>query len=178
MPERNYYQVLGVGKGATTEEIQERFLEKMHEVHPDRNPGDEERATDRTIEAVAAYRTLSDPQARKLYDFKTMNPLLLEGETAGIKVLKGKGKLEADRLFAEGVRLVRLNDQPKAVEAFKAALKLEPAFGAAAYNLAVLGAVLGNPNFSLDLLAAAIQSNPKDALLSKLRLAIKASFRD
>ncbi len=62
------------------------------------------------------------------------------------------------------------------MEAFKAALKLEPGFSAASYNLALLGAHLGNPNFSLDILAKAIQSDPKDALLPKLRKAITATF--
>jgi curved DNA-binding protein CbpA len=176
MPERNYYEVLGVSKMASLEDIQAHYLQKMHEVHPDRNPGDEDQATDRTIEVVNAYRTLSEPQARKLYDFKTLNPLLLEGETAGVKLLKSKEKKEAEQRFAEGVRYLRADDQPKAVEAFKAAIKLEPAFSAASYNLALLGAHLGNHNFALEVLARAIQSDPKDALLPKLRKAVTATF--
>ena len=176
MPERNYYEVLGVSKMASIEDIQAHYLQKMHEVHPDRNPGDEDQATDRTIEVVNAYRTLSDPPARKLYDFKTLNPLLFEGETAGVKMLKSKEKKEAEQRFVEGVRFLRADDQPKAVEAFKAALRLEPGFSAASYNLALLGAHLGNPNFSLEILSKAIQSDPKDALLPKLRKAITATF--
>ena len=176
MPERNYYEVLGVSKMASAEDIQDHYLHKMHEVHPDRNPGDEEQATDRTIEVVNAYRTLSDPQARKLYDFKLLNPILFEGEIPGVKLLKSKEKKEAEQRFAEGVRFLRADDMPKAVEAFKAALKLEPAFSAASYNLALLGAHLGNHNFSLDVLAKAIQSDPKDALLPKLRKAVTNTF--
>ena len=176
MPERNYYEVLGVSKMASAEDIQDHYLQKMHEVHPDRNPGDEELATDRTIEVVNAYRTLSDPAARKLYDFKMLNPMLFEGEIPGVKLLKSKEKKEAEQRFAEGVRFLRADDMPKAVESFKAAIKLEPAFSAASYNLALLGAHLGNHNFSLDVLAKAIQSDPKDALLPKLRKAVTATF--
>jgi tetratricopeptide (TPR) repeat protein len=174
--ERNYYEVLGVSKMASVDDVQAHYLQKMHEVHPDRNPGDEDRATDRTIELVNAYRTLSDPVARKFYDFKMLNPMLLEGETAGVKLLKSKEKKEAELRFAEGVRYLQMDDQPKAVEAFKAALKLEPSFSAASYNLALLGAHLGNANFSLDILAKAIRSDPKDASLPKLMRAITATF--
>ena len=176
MADRNYYEVLGVGKMASVEDVQSHYLHKIHEVHPDRNPGDEERATDRTIELVNAYRTLSDPPARKLYDFKMLNPMLLEGETAGVKLLKGKDKKEAEQRFAEGVRFLRLDDQPKAVEAFKAAVKLDPTFSAASYNLALLGALLGNANFALDILSKAIQADQKDPLLPKLRKAITSTF--
>jgi curved DNA-binding protein CbpA len=176
MPERNYYEVLGLSKMASIEDVQAHYLQKMHEVHPDRNPGNEEEATDRTIEVVNAYRTLSDPQARKLYDFKTLNPMLFEGETSGVKLLKSKEKKEAELRFAEGVRFLRADDQPKAVESFKAALRLEPAFSAASYNLALLGAHLGNHNFALEILAKAIQSDPKDALLPKLRKAVTNTF--
>lgn len=176
MAERNYYEVLGVSKMASYEDIQAHYLQKMHEVHPDRNPGDEDSATDRTIEVVNAFRTLSDAKARKLYDFKTLNPPLIEGETGGMKLLKSKEKKEAEQRFAEGVRYLRAEDMPKAVEAFKAALKLEPAFSEASYNLALMGALLGNANFSLDVLAKAIQLDPKDTALPKLRKAVTNTF--
>lgn len=176
MPERNYYEVLGVSKMASYEDIQAHYLQRMHEVHPDRNPGDEELATERTIEVVNAFRTLSDAKARKLYDFKTLNPPIFDGETGGIKLLKSKEKKEAELRFAEGVRYFKAEDMPKAVDSFKQALKLEPAFSEASYNLALMGALLGNANFSLDILAKAIQLDAKDATLPKLRKAVTNTF--
>ena len=176
MPERNYYEVLGVSKMASFEDIQAHYLQKMHEVHPDRNPGDEDQATERTIEVVNAYRTLSDAKTRKLYDFKALNPPIYDGEIGGIKLLKSKEKKEAELRFAEGVRYFKSEDMPKAVDAFKQALKLEPAFSVASYNLALMGALLGNANFSLDILAKAIQLDAKDTSLPKLRKAVTNTF--
>jgi curved DNA-binding protein CbpA len=174
--ERNYYEVLGVSRSATADDIHVHYIEKLTQVHPDRNAGDEENAHERTIEVVAAYRTLSDPDARKRYDFRALNPFLNEGETPGVKLLKSKERKEAELRFAEGVRMVKADDTGKAVEHFKAALKLEPAFGAASYNLALLGALLGNPNFSLDIIAKGMQADPKDLLLPRLRKAVLATF--
>ncbi len=176
MAERNHYEVLGVGKSADGDEIHAHYLEKLHQVHPDRNPDDEDGAHERTIEVVNAYRTLSDPEARKRYDFRSGNPFILEAETGGVKLLKPQARKDADLRFAEGVRAIKADDLPKAVELIKAALKLEPAFSAASYNLALLGALLGNHNFSLDVLHRAIQADPKDPGLQRLRRSIHSTF--
>lgn len=176
MPERNYYEVLGVSKSASVDEVHAHYLEKLHQVHPDRNAGDEDGAHERTIEVVNAYRTLSDPEARKRYDFRALNLYITEAETAGVKLLKGKERKEADLRFAEGVRLIKSDDLPKAVECFKAAIKLDPVFSAASYNLALLGANLGNANFSLDVLHRAIKADEKDPALQRLRKSIHTTF--
>ena len=176
MPERNHYEVLGVSRSASVDEIHAHYLEKLHQVHPDRNAGDEDAAHERTIEVVAAYRVLSDPDARKRYDFKALNPFLSAGETPGLRMLISKERKEAEARFAEAVRWLRIEELAKAVEPLKAALKLEPAYSAASYNLALLGALLGNPNFALDVLAKAGQADPKDEALARLRKAIHATF--
>lgn len=176
MAERNHYEVLGVSKSASADDIHAHYLEKLHQVHPDRNAGDEDAAHERTIEVVLAYRTLSDPEARKRYDFKAGNPFVMEAETAGVKLLKSQARKDADLRFAEGARFVKAEDFPKAVEAFKAALKLEPAFSAASYNLALLGALLGNANFALDVLHRAVQADAKDAGLQRLRKSVHSTF--
>jgi curved DNA-binding protein CbpA len=174
--ERNHYEVLGVAKSASADEIHAHYLEKLHQVHPDRNAGDEDKAHERTIEVVGAYRTLSDPEARKRYDFRAGNPFVMAAETAGVKLLKSQARKDAEARFSEGVHQVRLEDWPKAVECFKAALKAEPAYSAASYNLALLGALLGNANFSLDVLHRAIQADPKDQGLQRLRKSIHTTF--
>lgn len=176
MPERNLYEVLGVSKSASADEIHAHYLEKLHQVHPDRNAGDEDGAHERTIEVVNAYRTLSDPELRKQYDFRAGNPFSYEAEIPGVKMLKSKERKEAEQRFAEGALHLKREDFAKAVESFKAALKLEPAYSAASYNLALLGAVLGNTNFSLDVLQRAITADAKDTQLQRLRKSIHTTF--
>lgn len=63
MNKRDYYEVLGITKGATTEEIKKAFRKKAVELHPDRG-GDEEKFK----EVNEAYEVLSDDQKRQAYD--------------------------------------------------------------------------------------------------------------
>lgn len=67
MAQRDHYEVLGVGKGATPEEIKAAFRKAAQQHHPDKNPGDPSAAV-RFKEINAAYQVLSDPQRRTMYD--------------------------------------------------------------------------------------------------------------
>lgn len=64
---RDYYEVLGVNRGATAEEIKKAYRKKALQFHPDRNPGDKE-AEEKFKEATEAYDVLSNDEKRKLYD--------------------------------------------------------------------------------------------------------------
>ena len=64
---RDYYEVLGVERTATEEEIKKAFRQAALNHHPDRNPGDRE-AEARFKEAAEAYEVLSDPGKRGQYD--------------------------------------------------------------------------------------------------------------
>jgi molecular chaperone DnaJ len=61
---KSLYESLGVSKNASQDEIKKAYRKLVREVHPDRNPGSEERFK----EVQGAYDVLSDPQKRKQYD--------------------------------------------------------------------------------------------------------------
>ena len=64
---RDYYEVLGVEKGASKEDIKKAYRKLAVKYHPDRNPGDKE-AEEKFKEATEAYEVLSDDQKRPAYD--------------------------------------------------------------------------------------------------------------
>ena len=67
MEKRDYYEVLGVNKTATADEIKKAYRKKAIQYHPDKNPGDKE-AEEKFKEAAEAYDVLSDEQKRQRYD--------------------------------------------------------------------------------------------------------------
>jgi molecular chaperone DnaJ len=67
MSKRDYYEVLGVGKNATAEEIKKSYRKVAMQFHPDRNPGDKS-AEEKFKEAAEAYEILSDTDKKAQYD--------------------------------------------------------------------------------------------------------------
>ena len=64
---RDYYEVLGVSRNATAEEIKKAYRKKAIEYHPDKNPGNKE-AEEKFKEAAEAYEVLGDANKRARYD--------------------------------------------------------------------------------------------------------------
>jgi len=67
MAKRDYYEVLGVSKNASAEEIKKAYRKKALQYHPDKNPGDKE-AEDKFKEAAEAYEVLRNPEKKQRYD--------------------------------------------------------------------------------------------------------------
>src|SRR5207248_10988251 len=64
---KDYYEILGVKKSASTEDIRKAFRKLARKYHPDVNPGDK-KAEEKFKELSEANDVLSDPKKRKIYD--------------------------------------------------------------------------------------------------------------
>ncbi|KAH6724623.1 hypothetical protein BKA61DRAFT_33312 [Leptodontidium sp. MPI-SDFR-AT-0119] len=93
-----YYEVLGVDRHATDEEIKKAYRRKALELHPDRNFGDVENATAKFAEVQSANEVLSDPQERAWYDAHRES------------ILRGGSNDPAEDHFQNNVRLTSAGD--------------------------------------------------------------------
>ena len=81
---RDYYEVLGVQKTATDEELKKAYRKLAKKYHPDANLDNKEEAEAKFKEVNEAYEVLSNPQKRKMYDqFGTADPQGFGGGAGG-----------------------------------------------------------------------------------------------
>lgn len=95
MAKRDYYEVLGVGKTASEDEIKKAYRKIAIKYHPDRNPGDKE-AEEKFKEAAEAYDVLHDPQKRQQYDRFGFNGPMGGGGFGGF----GGASMNMDDIFS------------------------------------------------------------------------------
>src|SRR5882724_4055340 len=67
MSKRDFYEILGVERGASDEDLKKAYRKQAVKYHPDKNPGDKA-AEEKFKELGEAYEILSDPQQRAVYD--------------------------------------------------------------------------------------------------------------
>lgn len=90
MAKRDYYEVLGVDKNATPDELKKAYRKLALQYHPDRNPGDKE-AEEKFKEAAEAYDVLSNPDKKARYDQYGM---------AGMEGAYGQGGMNMNDIFS------------------------------------------------------------------------------
>src|SRR6266542_2913733 len=65
---RDYYEILGVGRNSSEQEIKSAYRKLAMQYHPDKNPHSKDESTERFKEITEAYGILMDPQKRAAYD--------------------------------------------------------------------------------------------------------------
>uniref|UniRef100_A0A1D1ZIN8 Chaperone protein dnaJ 10 n=1 Tax=Anthurium amnicola TaxID=1678845 RepID=A0A1D1ZIN8_9ARAE len=125
-----YYDVLGVGRSATEEEIRKAYYLRARQVHPDKNPNDPQ-AAERFQALGEAYQVLSDPVQRRSYDVNGKNCISREAmldSTAIFTLLFGSELFEdyighltvaamvSSELASEGDSSEKLHDRLKALQ--------------------------------------------------------------
>ena len=95
MSKRDFYEILGVAKGASADEIKKAYRKVAMQYHPDRNPGDKA-AEEKFKEAAEAYEVLSDADKRAQYDRYGHAGLSGNGRGFG-----GGGSMNMDDIFSQ-----------------------------------------------------------------------------
>jgi curved DNA-binding protein CbpA len=155
----NYYEILGVERSASDDEIRDRFRKLARENHPDRYRGADKADAERKFQTLTeAVNVLTNPNKRKQHD----------AELAG----GGKGPADyaqvAKAYMAKGVKAFKENDLRGAYENFDMAVKHYPQDAKAHHYLALAAArIPAYARQSVQAIEGAIQREPMNPLFLK-----------
>ena len=126
----NYYEVLGVERSASEDEIRDRFRKLARESHPDRYRGPDKADAERKFQILTeAMNVLTNPQRRKAHDTEL---------SGGVSFRPPSDPREVAKLYvANGMRAYKAGDFPVAVENFDMAVKHNPEDAKAFHFLAL-----------------------------------------
>src|SRR5690606_16463723 len=97
MSKRDFYEILGVTKSASPDEIKKAYRKVAMQFHPDRNPGDKE-AEEKFKEAAEAYEVLSDANKKAQYD--RFGHAGMSGAAGGRGGFSGQGGMRMEDIFS------------------------------------------------------------------------------
>ncbi len=98
MAKKDFYEILGVGKGAAADEIKKSYRKVAMQYHPDRNPGDKA-AEEKFKEAAEAYEILSDADKKAQYD--RYGHAGVSGNGRGGGGFSGSGGMNMEDIFSQ-----------------------------------------------------------------------------
>lgn len=156
----NYYEVLGVERSATEQEIRDRFRRLARENHPDRYRGPDKADAERRFQTLTeAVNVLTNAAKRRQHDSE-----LVSGS--------GKGLVDyaqiAKAYLAKGVKAFKENDLSAAYENFDMAVKHNPQDGKAFHYLALAASKIpAYTRQAVQAIESAVQREPMNALYLK-----------
>lgn len=149
----NYYEVLGVERSATEQEIRDQFRRLAREQHPDRYRGPDKGDAERKFQTLTeAVNVLTNPARRKQHD----NELVSGAGKAGVDFAQ-----IAKAYISKGVKAYKEGDVRGAYENFDMAVKHNPQDAKAWHNLALSAARLpGMTKQAVQAIESAVQREP------------------
>ena len=149
----NYYEVLGVERSATEQEIRDQFRKLAREQHPDRYRGPDKADAERKFQTLTeAVNVLTNSTRRKQHD----NELVSGGGKAGVDFAQ-----IAKAYLAKGVKAYKEGDVRGAYENFDMAVKHNPQDAKAYHNLALAAArIQGMNKQAVQAIETAVQRDP------------------
>jgi curved DNA-binding protein CbpA len=156
----NYYEILGVDRSASDQEIRDRFRKLARENHPDRYRGDDKADAERKFQTLTeAMNILTNPAKRQQHDSE---------------IASGGGRGNADFVqvarayVAKGVKAFKDGDLRAAYENFDFAVKHNPQDTRAFHNLALTAARMkGYERQAVQAIEAAVQREPMNGVYLK-----------
>jgi DnaJ-class molecular chaperone len=155
----NYYEVLGVERSASEQEIRERFRRLARENHPDRYTGPDKNDAERRFQTLTeAVNVLTNSTRRKQHDAELTSPA--KGGTVDFAQI-------AKAYLAKGVKAWKESDWRGAYENFDMAVKHNAADAKAQHYLALAALRTGNLRQAVQSIEAAVQKEPVNSVYLK-----------